>query len=51
MTYGYRILTFFLLLAFATAMHSCRKPFQPPAVTAPNSYLVIEGSVNSGSDS
>ncbi|MBS1503307.1 MAG: DUF4249 domain-containing protein [Bacteroidetes bacterium] len=48
---GYRILAFFSLTALAVVMHSCRKPFEPPAISAPNSYLVIEGTVNSGSDS
>jgi len=30
---------------------SCRKPYSPPAISAPNSYLVVEGVINSGSDS
>lgn len=29
----------------------CRKPYNPPAVTAPGTYLVVEGVINSGSDS
>ena len=29
----------------------CRKPYNPPAITAPNSYLVVEGIINSGNDS
>lgn len=30
---------------------SCRKPYDPPAISATNSYLVIEGVINAGSDS
>ena len=29
----------------------CRKPYEPPAVSAPNSYLVVEGVINAGPDS
>jgi len=29
----------------------CKKPYNPPAITAPGSYLVVEGVINSGSDS
>lgn len=32
-------------------MVGCRKPYNPPAITAHNSYLVVEGIINSGSDS
>jgi len=34
-----------------TVMAGCRKPYNPPAITASNSYLVVEGIINSGSDS
>lgn len=30
---------------------SCRKPYNPPAIASPNSYLVVEGVINSGTDS
>jgi hypothetical protein len=30
---------------------SCRKPYDPPVVSATNSYLVVEGVINAGSDS
>jgi hypothetical protein len=29
----------------------CRKPYNPPAITAPGSYLVVEGVINAGADS
>src|SRR5665213_721820 len=29
----------------------CKKPYNPPVVAASNSYLVVEGVINSGSDS
>src|SRR5258708_2508124 len=32
-------------------MISCRKPYNPPAITAPGSYLVVEGVINAGADS
>jgi hypothetical protein len=31
--------------------YSCKKPFAPEAISSRNSYLVIEGVINSGSDS
>ena len=30
---------------------SCRKPYAPSAITSPNSYLVVEGVIDSGQDS
>jgi hypothetical protein len=32
-------------------MTGCRDPYMPPAVTAPNAYLVVDGTVLSGPDS
>src|SRR6185312_10126296 len=29
----------------------CRKPFNPPVISSPGSYLVVEGVINSGNDS
>lgn len=39
-----------LILFFATII-SCKKPYTPAAVTAPNNYLVVEGVINAGNDS
>lgn len=36
-----------ILVLFA----GCKKLYNPPAISAPNSYLVVEGVINSGSDS
>ena len=33
------------------AIVSCRKPYDPPAVSSNNSYLVVEGVINAGPDS
>ena len=38
----------FVLITLGTA---CKKPYLPPAITAPNSYLVVEGVVIAGTDS
>lgn len=46
---GYKILLYGML--FITVSMSCRKPYVPPAISAPNSYLVVEGIVDAGSDS
>ena len=32
-------------------MYSCRKPYVPPVIIAPGSYLVVEGVINTGPDS
>ena len=32
-------------------LNGCKKPYNPQAISAPNNYLVIEGVINSGSDS
>ena len=33
------------------ALTCCKKPYNPPVVASANSYLVVEGVINSGSDS
>ncbi len=30
---------------------ACKKPYDPPAITASGSYLVVQGTINAGSDS
>jgi hypothetical protein len=34
-----------------TSLFGCRKPYNPPAIASPASYLVVEGVINAGSDS
>lgn len=41
-----RFLFFFLGLII-----SCKKPYLPPVIAAPGSFMVVEGVINSGSDS
>jgi hypothetical protein len=43
-----RFYVFFLLIL---ACLGCRKPYSPPASSTPDSYLVVEGVINSGNDS
>src|SRR6202012_806504 len=45
---GKILLCFFLLLIIVT---SCKKPYNPTIVSNSGSYLVVEGLINSGSDS
>ncbi len=40
-----------LYFAFAATVVSCKKPYNPPAIALAGSYLVIEGVINSGTDS
>jgi len=39
------------LIAATVLMAACRKPYNPPAISSPGSYLVVEGVINNGSDS
>ncbi len=41
----------YLLILIIIAVISCKKPYNPPATSAPGSYLVVEGVINSGNDS
>ena len=43
-----KIIKLLVLLILATG---CRKPYNPPAVTSTAGYLVVEGVINSGTDS
>ena len=38
---------FFLLAASLLLLH-CKKPYDPPAITAANNYLVVDGIINTG---
>jgi hypothetical protein len=38
-------------LIFLISTIGCKKPYNPPAIIAPGSYLVVEGVIDSGSDS
>ena len=40
---------FFSLLLVASAL-TCKKPFTPPAITASNNYLVVDGVINTGAN-
>src|SRR5580658_10004312 len=40
---------YFLLLVISAL--ACKKPYNPPAITGNGNYLVVEGVINSGSDS
>jgi len=39
------------LLIFMAALLSCKKPYNPPNLTGPTGYLVVEGILNGGGDS
>ncbi|TSD64913.1 DUF4249 domain-containing protein [Inquilinus sp. KBS0705] len=41
---------YILYIALLAIAISCKKPYTPPQITAPSSYLVVEGTINSGSD-
>ncbi len=40
-----------ICLSLSLLLCYCRKPYNPPAILAPASYLVVEGVINSGGDS
>jgi hypothetical protein len=39
------------IFVLTIALIGCRKPYNPPAITAVTNYLVVEGVINPGSDS
>jgi hypothetical protein len=40
-----------MLYLVSITIVSCKKPYNPPVTSSPNSYLVVEGVINSGADS
>jgi len=40
-----------LLVLLCCCVAGCKKPYDPPAITNTSNYLVVEGIINSGSDS
>jgi hypothetical protein len=47
MNYAHRYLCIILMAVII----SCKKPYNPPAISAPGSFLVVEGVINNGPDS
>ncbi|HEY4327084.1 MAG TPA: DUF4249 domain-containing protein [Mucilaginibacter sp.] len=39
------------LLVLIIGIMGCKKPYNPPVIASPKSYLVVEGVINAGSDS
>jgi len=48
MKFNKKFLFYFILVV---ALTNCKKPYNPPAIASPGSYLVVEGVINAGSDS
>jgi len=48
MKFSKKFLLYFISVVLLT---DCKKPYNPPAITSPGSYLVVEGVINAGSDS
>ncbi len=47
----YRYLKFGFYFMLTVFLLNCKKPYNPPAIAAPASYLVVEGTINTGADS
>ncbi len=43
--------TWKIMLLIVIAFVGCKKPYDPPAIASPASYLVVEGVINAGNDS
>jgi len=41
----------YILILVIIAMIGCKKIYAPPVISSDNSYLVVEGVINSGADS
>jgi hypothetical protein len=41
----------YYLIITLIIIQSCKKPYNPPAIASPGSYLVVEGVINAGADS
>ncbi|MBS1529711.1 MAG: DUF4249 domain-containing protein [Bacteroidetes bacterium] len=41
----------YLVLLFTVSVISCKRIYQPPAITASNNFLVVEGTISGGPDS
>ncbi|HVS91385.1 MAG TPA: hypothetical protein VHE59_05085 [Mucilaginibacter sp.] len=45
MRYKYQLLIYSFIAVTVVLAHSCRKAYDPPVISGPNSYLVIEGDI------
>lgn len=46
-----KVFTWSCILFFIVVSQGCKLPYDPPAIASPGSYLVVEGMINSGTDS
>lgn len=45
------LILFSVFLMLVAGLFSCRKPYNPPIISSDQSYLVVDGVINSGNDS